>query len=70
MAEIVCKVCGKGFEAKEYAVGRRTMCSDLCRTENHRRVSKTCMTAYRLTDTGKAAYTEYNKRYKRVKHGE
>ena len=66
MAEIVCKICGKNFTVSAYAVGRRKMCSDACRAKNNKAVSKVCMAAYRATDTGKAAYKDYNKRYKRV----
>lgn len=66
MAEITCKVCGEIFCAPGYSVGVRTMCSDACRKIDHQRIAKACMAAYRATDAGKAAYTEYNKRYKRV----
>lgn len=68
MATITCKVCGRGFEAAAYAVGRRKICSDICRASEHRRISKACMASYRATEAGKAAYTEYNKRYKRTKN--
>lgn len=64
MEMMQCKVCGKDFEVAGYAVGRRKICSDACRKEEHRRISKICMASYRATDAGKAAYTEYNKRYK------
>lgn len=67
MIMIDCKVCGKGFEAPVYAVGRRKICSDACRAENQRRISKDSMKRYRATEAGKAAYTKYNERYK-VKH--
>ena len=64
MALIRCKVCDKCFDVPVYAVGRRKICSDACRAENQRRVSKDSMAKYRATKAGKAAYTEYNKRYK------
>ena len=68
MATVICKVCDKGFEVPAYAVGRRKMCSDVCRALNQRYVSMEGMKRYRATEAGKAAYTEYNKRYKVVKH--
>lgn len=64
---IDCKVCGKGFEVANYAVGRRKICSDACRVIKQRSVAKEGMRRYRATTEGKAAYTKYNERYK-VKH--
>jgi|TARA_R100001530_G_scaffold42516_1_gene32399 uncharacterized OB-fold protein len=49
--DIKCKDCGEVFEAKTMFA---RFCGARCR-----------MRAYRKTAKGKAAYTEYNKRYKR-----
>jgi rRNA maturation endonuclease Nob1 len=49
--ERVCEECGEEFDAK-------TMFTRFCG-------AKCRMRAYRKTEEGKAAYREYNKRYKR-----